>query len=189
MIETRFTYQDDFSDPASGWLTYDGDQGKMMYHSGSYQVLVDIPNWIMISQPDHEAVDTILQVEAYKSGGPDDNIFGAICRYLDDNNFYFLGISSDGYYGIGKLINGEMTLINQDNLYYSDFINQGRTSNLLQANCIGSKLALYANGTLLAEGQDSALTQGGVGLMAGSFNQYGVNILFDNFKMTDLAKP
>ena len=32
--------------------------------------------------------------------GPDDNDFGIICRYIDDNQFYYAIISSDGYYGI-----------------------------------------------------------------------------------------
>lgn len=180
---------DDFSDPSSGWQTYEGDNGKMMYQSGSFQILVDIPNWLMISRPGRYAGTVSIKTEAYKSSGPDENIFGAVCRYVDEYNFYFLVISSDGYYGIVKLVNGETKIIGASAMSYSSYINQGRTSNSIQAVCAQNNLSLYANGTLLTTVQDDDFDYGEVGLLVGSYTQYGVNILFDNFSMIDQDNP
>jgi hypothetical protein len=131
-----------------------------------------------------------IQVDAYKSGGPDDNLFGLICRLVDEDNYYFLVIGSDGYFGIGKSWYGELSFIDANvDTYYSDFINQGRTNNNIRAECVGDQLSLYANGTLLVTVQDATFSEGGVGLVAGTNEQYGVNILFDNFQAMPVEKP
>jgi hypothetical protein len=33
--------------------------------------------------------------------------FGMVCNYVDDANFYFLGIGSDGRYAIFKMLQGQ----------------------------------------------------------------------------------
>ena len=48
-------------------------------------------------------IDTRIEVDATKNGGPDDNDFGIICRYTAAESFYYAIISSDGYYSIMKM--------------------------------------------------------------------------------------
>jgi len=45
-------------------------------------------------------VDTLVHTRALKLNGPDDNMFGILCRYQDEENYYALVIGSDGYYGV-----------------------------------------------------------------------------------------
>jgi serine/threonine protein kinase len=183
------TLFDDFSNPDSGWWVYQGNEGLMGYQAGSFQIKVDIPDWYLINSPGYITNDATIEVEAYKSSGPDNNLFGIICRYQDSQNFYFFVIGSSGYYGIGKVLGGEPLLITNEGNTYSSAINQGRTSNLLRADCIENTLTLYANNTRLVEVEDFEYTTGAVGLFVGTFDIYGVNILFDNFKVTVFSRP
>lgn len=180
---------DDFSDPSSGWWDYEGDEGLMRYSSGSFNIQVEKPNWYLINTPGYYIEDANIEVEAYKSGGPDDNLIGLICRYQDSFNFYFFVIGSSGYYGIGKVLDGEPVLISNQENAFSSAINQGRTSNKLGADCIENKLTLYVNNTKIIEIVDDEFGAGDVGLFVGTFEIYGVNILFDNFKVTGYSPP
>jgi hypothetical protein len=63
----------------------------------------------------------------------------------------------------------------------SDAINQGAATNHIRADCVGSTLTLYANGTQIDQQTDTDFSTGDVGLLAGTYTQTGTDILFDNF--------
>jgi len=176
-------FQDDFSDPSSGWDRVSDEDGVTDYDEGSYRILVNTTNTDLWSNPDldFDFTDTSIFVDATVSGGDEDNDFGLICRYQDDQNFYFFVISSDGYYGIGKVSDNVQQLVGMESMPPSEVIRQGKLTNQLQADCIGNTLRLYVNDTLLAETQDTDFTSGNVGLMAGSFANPGTDVHFDNF--------
>lgn len=174
-------FQDDFSDPSSGWDQVDVEDGITDYIDGAYRIYVNTKNTDVWSNPGLNFDDTQIEVEAKKVGGDDNNDFGLICRYKDTNNFYFFVISSDGYYGIGKILDGEQLLIGDESMPPSEEINQGNATNSLRADCVGNKLSIHINGVLLAEYQDDSFTSGDVGLLAGSFDIPGTDIYFDNF--------
>lgn len=175
-------FQDNFSNPASGWDRVNVKDGITDYTAeGAYRILVNLPNTDVWSNPGLTFTDVRIEVDATKVGGPDDNDFGVQCRYQDDNNFYFFLISSDGYYAIGKVKDGEQILLSGESMDYSDAVLQGMATNHIRADCVGAHLALYVNGVTLAAVEDGDLTQGDVGLMAGTFDQPGTDILFDNF--------
>jgi hypothetical protein len=172
---------DDFSDESSGWDRINEDEGVTDYSDGVYRIAVNTDNTDIWANPGLSFTDTVIEVDAKKVGGPDDNDFGIICRYQDLSNFYFFIISSDGFYGIAKVIDGEQILIGLENMEYSDTINQGNSSNKLRADCIGKNLVLHINGQKLLEVNDSQYSTGDVGLIAGTFNVAGTDIHFDNF--------
>ena len=64
---------------------------------------------------------------------------------------------------------------------YSEKIQQGNELNVISADCIGSTLALYVNGTQLISVKDDSFSSGDVGLIAGTFDTPGTDIHFDNF--------
>jgi len=51
----------------------------------------------------------------------------------------------------------------------------------VRADCVGSTLTLYVNGEKLEQVTDSTFDSGDVGLLGGSFETGGVDLLFDNF--------
>jgi hypothetical protein len=183
-VVNNILFQDDFSDPNSGWLTlHDGDQ-LVDYQQDGLRFYITESQFDYWSVPNLSFGDVHVEVNATKLGGPDDNDFGVICRYKDEGHFYGFLVSSDGYYGISKMVDGEHELLGSNNMQPSDVINTGAASNTLTVDCIGNTLRLSVNGTTLLEVQDGDYASGDVGLLAGTFDTAGVDILFDNFIVT-----
>ncbi len=178
---SKVLFQDDFSDPSSGWDRVNESDGITDYAEGSYRILVNAINTDIWSNPGLNFTDTQIEVDATKVGGDDNNDFGVICRYRDENNFYFFVLSSDGYYGIGKIAGGVQQLIGDESMPPSEAIHKGAATNHIRADCVGSKLTLYVNGVQLAEHEDIDFSSGDAGLLAGSFANPGTDIYFDNF--------
>lgn len=176
-------FQDDFSDPLSGWDRIEEAEGVTDYYDGKYRIYVGATNTDVWANPGLEFTDSFIEVEAMKAGGDNNNDFGVICRYQDGENFYFFVISSDGYYGIGKLSGGAQMLIGTQSMPPSEVILQGEGTNHIRAGCVGSTLTLIVNGETLAEYEDTEFTSGDVGLLAGSFINPGTEIYFDNFQV------
>lgn len=174
-------FQDFFSDPSSGWDRVIEIESITDYADGTYRILVNTDHSHAWANPGLNIQDAVIEVDAQKMGGSDDNLLGIICRYQNDSNFYIFTISSDGFYGIVKLFNGVHTLIDLENMEYSQVINQGLSSNKIQADCTGNRLALHVNGEKLLEVNDSTFRSGDVGLIAGTFDMAGTDIRFDNF--------
>ena len=174
-------FKDNFEDPASGWLQGEDESGKTEYIDGSFRIFVNSEATWKLSIPRLYFTDVIIEVDATKISGPDDNDFGVICRYQDENNFYFFEISSDGYYSIGKFKDNQHQLIGMQQMQTSDNIHQGPATNRIQATCEQSSLSLSVNGQLLVSVEDSDFSVGDVGLIAGTFGTPGTEILFDNF--------
>jgi hypothetical protein len=173
-------FQDDFSQPITGWDRFQANGGIMDYDGGGYRFLVNDLNTNFWSTPHKNFADVRLEVDTGKLAGPDENRIGLICRYSGDDYYFFL-ISSDGYYGIGIFKGGQATLLGQSEMQASTSINKGLAINHLRADCAGDKLALYVNGFETTSVQDTTLKSGDVGMLAGTFNQPGVDVVFDNF--------
>jgi hypothetical protein len=174
-------YKDDFSNAASGWDRVDAEDRVTDYVAGLYRILVKGKNIDVWARPGLSFGDVRVEVEGAKAGGDDNNDFGVICRYQDDQNFYFMVISSDGYYGIAKRKEGQVSLLGSAMMVSSDQIKQGNATNHLRADCVGATLRLFINQVMVFETQDADYQQGDVGLLAGSFDNPGTEILFDNF--------
>ncbi len=177
-------FQDDFSNPSSGWVNLiDEDYGILDYFDGYYRVAVQGDHQMLWTGPGMNFSDVRLEADAIKVIGSPDDIFGVICRGTDQKNFYFFIISSDGYYGIGKMINGVQTLIDIPGLLPSEIITQGKAINHLRADCVADQLDFYVNGGKLASVNDIDLTSGDVGVIAGNLESPQTVVLFDNFSV------
>lgn len=174
-------FSDDFSDTGSGWDRVNTAEGVTDYADGGYRIYVNQANHDYWANPSQSFTDVRVEVDATKVGGPDDNDFGVICRYQDTQNFYAFLISSDGYYGVLRVVDGSSGTIGSDGMEQSDAILQGASTNKVRADCVGSELTLYVNGRQVTSVNDSTFSSGDVGLMAGTFEQVGTDILFDNF--------
>jgi len=175
-------FQDDFSDPNSGWdRATSAADGLTDYENGYYRIYVTTPDMDLWANPGLNLADVRIEVDATKAGGSDDNDFAVLCRYESGQSFYFFMLSSDGYYGIGRMTGEGMQLIGGENLEYSDAIIQGNATNHVTAECNGSTLSLTVNGSSLRTVTDTNLTSGDVGLLAGTFSEVGTDIHFDNF--------
>ena len=173
-------FKDDFSSPASGWDRTKYAEGIMDYDAGNYRILVNALQANFWSTPHKDFTDVRIEVDAGKLAGPNENRIGLICR-SNGKSYYFFMISSDGYYGLGIFTNGKAKLLGQNEMQASDKIKTGPAVNHLRADCNRDELTFYVNGSPLADVHDPTLQHGDVGLLAGTFGQPGVDIVFGNF--------
>jgi hypothetical protein len=174
-------FSDDFSRNWSGWDTWIKDGSGIAYENGGLRILVNQPQYDYWSMSSKKLIDSRIEADATLMGGPTDNNYGLVCRFNENLSYYAFLISSDGYYGVIRLIEGQSTVFGSGHMEYSTVILQGLVSNHIRADCIGDRLTLYVNGIQLAEYQDSILKEGEAGVIAGTYTNPGTDILFDNF--------
>jgi hypothetical protein len=202
----KIPFFDDFSDTNSGW-----HNGAIMssgniteYINGSYRIYVGSPHQLQMSilNPLSAPRDVRIEVDALKVAGTDQNNIGIICRYEDGNTFYLLEISSDGRANINKYVNGEPSDIPENTptkspvetgMSWNELVNlmqgvyesihTGATTNHIRADCIGNNISLYVNGEMIISVTDYSFSSGSVGLAAGTYDNGGTDILFDNFSV------
>jgi len=173
-------FTDDFSSQESGWVTWNQNGSYVLYQADGLRFFIEKPNMDFYSNPGFNFPDVRLEVEAIKIGGPNDNTFGVICRMQDEKNYYAFVISSDGYAGIIKVVEGNYQLINSSTMEFAPSVYQGEAVNYLVATCQGNELKFDINGVNQFSLQDDQFIDGDIGLIAGSFDEPGVDIYFDN---------
>lgn len=174
-------YEDDFSNPDSGWDIREGSDASTVYQSGQYHITVNEIDWVAWGNPYSHFDDFVLEVDATQVAGTDDNDFGILLRYVDVDNFYRFEISGDGYYSFDLMQDNEwLTLIEWTE---SDAIRQGTSTNTITVVCDGPKFEFYVNGVYLDEYRDNTFPSGDIGLLAGTIQEAPVHIAFDNLKV------
>ena len=134
-----------------------------------------------------EYADFILEVDATQVSGPDDNSYGVIFRYgINASEFYAFLISGDGFYvfTVDGAEREEAELL--VDWTQSSVIKQGAQTNHIKVVAVGGNMKYYVNDQFLGEVQDARFGTGVVGFFTGTLAQGGVQISFDNLK---ISKP
>lgn len=182
--QARQMFFDDFSETKSGWDRFSGEIGMTDYKAETYQIFVNEPNTDLFANPGHLFKDVVVEVDAARIGGPVNNNFGVICRYRDEKNFYSAQISSDGYAGIFRMKDGILKLLGNETMIPASAILGGTAKNRIRFECIGNSLALAVNGTPVDAREDKSFDKGDVGLIAGTYEESGALVAFDDFRVT-----
>ena len=173
---------DDFTNPDPSWYQENDEVSSIEFANGGLYMYLNEPDYLSFTSVNVYASDVIVEVDAQKIGGPDDNSFGLVCRQHQETYYYF-EVASDGYFKIGRFLDDVYTELHPwteiDMIYPGDAVNH------LRVRCIGDTLTFFANGIALAEVHDSAIPDGYVGLVIGTFETPGVEILFDNFSAVE----
>jgi hypothetical protein len=176
-------YQDDFSNSSSGWDRAAGGDGVTDYADGMYRIFSATSDYYMWATAFRDFPNDIrIEVDVTKNAGADQDVFGVLCRYRNEKNFYILMISGDGQAGIAKRTSGaDLVMLSGKSMKSNPSIRPGQATNHLRADCVGSKLSLYVNDTLAATATDPDFTGGDAGLWLGTYDQPGTDLYFDNF--------
>lgn len=188
-------FQDDFSSTDTGWDIVNLDYKSTDYANGGFRIWVNktqLDVWSTLNRDMGQ--DVVIEVDATKVAGPDVNDYGVMCRFAEtsdsDGNkiyyFYFFLVSSDGKAVIAKTDNNQQTYLSQSGeLEPNPAIRTGNATNSIRAECIGNRLTLIVNGQRVMSVSDLGLGMSGadVGMIAGTFDPIGVDILFDNFRV------
>ncbi len=172
-------YQDDFSDPASGWFVANEPDYSAGYTNGAYEIAIVPENFFVWSSSGQSFGDALITVTAFPSGPTGEGDLGVICRYQDGDNYYALEVSEDGYFTIWKYESGKYFSLVDWELAQS--LPADGSALTINAACVGDTLILAANGVTLAEVTDGAFTEGEVGLIAGTFETGNLAVTFDDF--------
>ncbi len=185
-LGTSSGFTDDFSDPASGWGAASHETYVRGYQQGQYLIQIDVPSWFVWTTAGRTYRDVAVEVVT-RSEESTDNNYGVLCRYQDEDNFYYFAISADGYYAIFRRVEGEeLTPLTGQAMLRAPSIHTDGTENRVLAVGEEEQLTMYVNGEQVAQVQDDALDRGDVGMAAGTLAEGSTIVWFDNL---DVRKP
>jgi hypothetical protein len=175
-------FEEAFDDNTQEWSVWKDEQGEKGVEDGVYYITVDETEWASWGTSDGLTfADGVVEVEARAVDGPDDNGYGLVFRYQDNDNFYYFEVSSDGYYSIGKMVADEWeSLVGWTE---SDVIRLGRQTNTLRVECDGSRMTFFVNDYQVEALTDYDFDAGSVGFVAETTEESGVRAHFDNLKV------
>lgn len=180
-------FLDEFAEGVDcGWALYNQGGAVATVEEGALRLSTSQPGQIWWTNPGRTFEDVEISVETRQLSGPDDNAYGVMCRYQNEQNFYIFLVSGDGFYAIGKYQSGspQIEYLSGDGQYqYSDVINQGEAFNEIRVSCIGDELSLAVNGLPLETVRDAAFVIGDVGVAASTFQPGTTVVTFDNVQV------
>jgi len=124
-----------------------------------------------------------LEVDAAQVSGGNDNEYGLVFGYQDDDNYYELAISGDGYAGFFAKERGRWDTISAFSA--SSAINQGNAVNRLRLEALEGSFSFYVNGQLALQEFDDRFTAGLIGFGCGSFAEPSLHCTIDNLRVWD----
>lgn len=177
-------YADDFSDPGSGWPVADSGKVLTEYSGGKYHILVRQTQWASGIGPGFRASDYTVSVSVQNISGSFGTYGLAFGISKNWKSLYSLEINPTGSYGIYRYDPGKVvTLIEAP----SGAILPGTATNQITVVRNGASISAYANGDLLTQlTDDTYMGSLDLGLIAISYNDPNVDILFDNFAVYSL---
>ncbi|MFN2622948.1 MAG: family 16 glycoside hydrolase [Chthoniobacterales bacterium] len=190
--ETPALFQDDFSNPASGWMVTKKEYAEFGYLDGEYRILLNKADFNTYSLVPKRTFDNCsVEVDVRLAAGPSNGVFGILCRAEADaqtvHQAYVFAIRGDGFYAILKRTSPSFW----DAIAYgkeSKAIKPGNAVNHLRADCSGDTLTFYVNGEKLLEKTDAAFKSGGVGLAVTTQpKSETLDVRFDNFVVRSIT--
>lgn len=175
-------YFDDFSNPASGWLTGTGQHITLSYQSNEYEIEIFESWWWGASAPPLGDISIYsVESEARLHTGSE-GMYGVIFDRLNWENYYvFIVLPNSRAYAVLRY--DDANWIDIIPITSSTAINFGSAVNQLKVERAGDKIAVYANNQLLATTNDNTFTGtfSEVGLFAQTLNEEPIEARFDNF--------
>jgi hypothetical protein len=176
---------DEFSPPNAAWARFDTAESAVYAQEGELY-LEDRGKGVAVYAPfaGKTYTDVAIAVQTRHVQGTVDNWIGVICRQQDENNYYLLAISADGYYLILLVENGiSVPLVGPQ---FDEGIRTGKARNNLEVRCQGEELTMRVNGAFTLTISDTMFQEaGGVALFADAVERGETAVVaFDNFSLS-----
>jgi S1-C subfamily serine protease len=170
-------YQEDFSSASSGWNHIRDEAAMVGYKNGEYEIQINWEGFYFWGNPDENFGDIVLTVDSRIITPVDNGDFGVICRAKDEGNFYAMTMMADGWFSIWKLEDYSIEWL-WDWDYTREITQDGAFT--ITAACISSELTLAIDDIPVAQVTDYSFTNGDIGLIAGTYDEAGFTVAFDN---------
>jgi hypothetical protein len=187
LTEGNILLEEDFTDESvSSFPSYAlGEDIIFGVADGAYNAIVTGGGYVWtLNNQTHD--DVIIEVTMNKVSPNVEDTYGIICRAHSTNNgmgYYFL-LDGAGRFGIRKG-DGERIHVLVP-WTESDTIRRGQGENTLRAVCVEDYLALYINGTFVAETRDSQYVEGLLGFVL-TTTQERVAIVYDDLTIREAS--
>ncbi len=185
-------YEETFDGFGSDWSVFGDEDTVVGFADDAYRIAVYRSNYVAwgVPEPAFDFGDLVIEVDARQLEGPLDNTFGVLVRYLKDEEqyfFYWFQISGDGFYSVDlHLVDEWITLVSWEP---STAIYTGLgVTNRVRVVCSGSQFSFYVNDVHLVDLVDDTLDRGSIGLAAGSLEQPGAVVRFDDLRVYELGE-
>ncbi|NEO53527.1 MAG: PDZ domain-containing protein [Okeania sp. SIO3B5] len=187
----RTVLDENFTKPSSRWSI--GEFAK--FKDGGLFQQVSKPNrgywnsWDANYLP-YNIQKTDYSADLTKINSPDNEAYGILTRIRgnNDQNYYYLLITSNGYFSMGK--HSKENWENKINWKEDNSINQGNGLNRLRVVTEGNLITGFINGKEVGNFKDNSYKSGNIGVYSESGKQgNGVAVNFDNIKVIATVFP
>ena len=174
----KYTYSDDFSDINSGWPRGSTNDSTFDYIDGFYVIEIKTASFLEPKVHNDYLVtgDAFIEVDAWEVAGSDAGGFGIVCGFVDIENYFAIGIGTNGSIGVYQIIDGNIsTLLYQESQFTpADYYH-------LIANCQNGRFTLDVNDTVIIFEHPILTADGLVGIYGGAPEVSPSIYYFDNF--------
>jgi len=179
-------FQDDFTNPNSGWSIYKADETKGgEYQQGAYHVWSIGKNTVIALNPKtrQQLGDFSAEVDLRTTSEIRGAVMGIIYRLDNDGKYYRFAITDNQTYYVGKGYQGFEEELKP--MEHSDTIKPAGEYNRLKIICKGENQDLYINDIKVGNLTDNTSLTGELGI---SFSNWAPteNYTFTNFKLNKL---
>ncbi len=172
-------FNEDFEGSGGAWPARSEETYAFGIRNGMFRIFVDtffVDIWTVRAR---DYPDVRLEVDLARAAGPEGAYAGLVCRFQNNANYYAFVLDGAGAYRIFRKSGGVSTDLEEAGSSVS--VLSGEAINKLRADCVGDTLTLSINGQMLVQVQDDVFENGQVGLVAGTLEDPGVEVFFDNF--------
>lgn len=190
-VQAYFTkyllYSDDFSDPSSGWDTYDREGGSAFYQDGWFHLKDNTDdNRYWLSYANQQLSDFILDIDMKRVDGTSKGSASIIFKQEDRKyifSFSWVWEDQRGYW-IKEVVNDVYTTLAQP--HYSIAILPGKdVVNHIHIECVDDTLKLSINERLKETINDCTCTGTDIGLGVSTWHSREfIEVAFDNIVVT-----
>jgi hypothetical protein len=182
---SRVLFRDDFSDPGSGWESFELPAGFSRYEGGELVVGVTDPASFATVDSGRSFRRPAVAVTVRNPGRETRAVFGVLCHYLGEGRFYALGVGANGTAAVLRRTPAGLRVVTGGRAWVrSPLVPVGAARYRLRAECAGGSLRLLVNGRPVLQTRAGA-HGGSIGLfVAGE-----ADVRFDDVVVRAIARP
>jgi len=187
-MPSPLVFDDDFSNPGSGWPSGTVNGCQLGYADGEYAIVPTTNNWVCVSPaPTGSHATGIYQLQARKASVYDGSVYGLVFglnHKSSYNQFYVFWVDPyDQTYLLQKYDHGTWTALTSVTSTTAIVVNAA--TNVLKVQRTASQISLYVNGVYLTTVSDNSFPNNGyVGMANWSVYSAPATAFFDDFTVT-----
>jgi len=159
-------------------------EARVFIADGAYHIITHETNNFIVGASERLSLENFtLEADAAQVNGDNDNEYGLVYGYQDNDNYYEVAISGDGYAGLFAKEEGSWQTI--VSFILTEAINQGNTTNHLRLEVQEGGFSFYVNGQLAFQDLDDRFGEGLIGFGCGPFLEPSLHCSFDNLSVWD----